>query len=279
MVKQEDSPRQIEKKYPEEKLEEKTVKDFFHADRKCKGTPKMDNLKFVYLSGYRKNLRTIEENIAWLKAQLPQKVKLIAVSKTQPVEMMLRAYQCGQRVFGENKAREMEEKHHQLPADIEWHFIGHLQSNKVKYIAPFVHLIQAVDREELLPVINREAVKNKRIIPCLLQFHIATEETKYGMNWEEAAHLLESKTLEQYDHVRIIGVMGMASFTEDTALIRREFSTLYHYYLLMKNNYFRDNPDFMEISMGMSGDYPLAIEEGSTMIRVGTLLFGERNLR
>ena len=188
--------------------------------------------------------------------------------------MILQAYQCGQRVFGENKAREMEEKHQQLPADIEWHFIGHLQSNKVKYIAPFVHLIQAVDREELLPVINREAVKNKRIIHCLLQFHIATEETKYGMNWEEAAHLLESETLAQCDHLRIIGVMGMASFTEDTALIRKEFSTLYHYYLLMKNSYFRDNPDFKEISMGMSGDYPLAIEEGSTMIRVGTLLFG-----
>ncbi|TXI88375.1 MAG: YggS family pyridoxal phosphate-dependent enzyme [Crocinitomicaceae bacterium] len=218
----------------------------------------------------------IAEKILQIKQALPESVQLIAVSKTKPVEAIVQAYQAGQRAFGENKVQELVDKHEALPKDIEWHLIGHLQTNKVKYIAPFVHLIHAVDSLKLLKEINKEAKKNNRIISCLLQFHIANEETKFGLTFEEATELLGSREFVEMEHVRIVGVMGMASFVDDSEQISDEFRTLYNYFQILKSHYFKFNPDFKEISMGMSGDYQLAIEEGSTMVRIGSTIFGGR---
>ena len=201
---------------------------------------------------------------------------LVAVSKTKPAEDILKLYQSGQRIFGENKVQEMVSKYEVLPNDIQWHQIGHLQKNKVKYIAPFVAMIHAVDSFELLEVINKEAVKNSRTIDVLLQFHIATEETKFGLNKDEAVQLLTVLEKEPLPNVRICGVMGMASFTEDTNLIRSEFRSLNEIFTSLKNQFFVENPFFKEISMGMSGDYKIAIEEGSTMVRIGSAIFGGR---
>ncbi len=203
-------------------------------------------------------------------------VTLVAVSKTKPAEDILKLYQSGQRIFGENKVQEMVSKYEVLPKDIQWHQIGHLQKNKVKYIAPFVAMIHAVDSFELLEVINKEAVKNSRTIDLLMQFHIATEETKFGLNKDEAVHLLTLLEKEPLPNVRICGVMGMASFTEDTNLIRSEFRSLNEIFTSLKNQFFVENPFFKEISMGMSGDYKIAIEEGSTMVRIGSAIFGGR---
>ena len=203
-------------------------------------------------------------------------VTLVAVSKTKPAEDILKLYQSGQRIFGENKVQEMVSKYDVLPNDIQWHQIGHLQKNKVKYIAPFVAMIHAVDSFELLEVINKEAVKNSRTIDVLLQFHIATEETKFGLNKDEAVQLLTVLEKEPLPNVRICGVMGMASFTEDTNLIRSEFRSLNEIFTSLKNQFFVENPFFKEISMGMSGDYKIAIEEGSTMVRIGSAIFGGR---
>jgi len=203
-------------------------------------------------------------------------VTLVAVSKTKPAEDILKLYQSGQRIFGENKVQEMVSKYEVLPNDIQWHQIGHLQKNKVKYIAPFVAMIHAVDSFELLEVINKEAVKNSRTIDVLLQFHIATEETKFGLNKDEAVQLLTVLEKEPLPNVRICGVMGMASFTEDTNLIRSEFRSLNEIFTSLKNQFFVENPFFKEISMGMSGDYKIAIEEGSTMVRIGSAIFGGR---
>jgi pyridoxal phosphate enzyme (YggS family) len=203
-------------------------------------------------------------------------VTLVAVSKTKPAEDILKLYQAGQRIFGENKVQEMVSKYEVLPKDIQWHQIGHLQKNKVKYIAPFVAMIHAVDSFELLEVINKEAVKNSRTIDVLLQFHIATEETKFGLNKDEAVQLLTALEKEPLLNVRICGVMGMASFTEDTNLIRSEFRSLKEIFTSLKNQFFVENPFFKEISMGMSGDYKIAIEEGSTMVRIGSAIFGGR---
>ena len=219
---------------------------------------------------------SVAENIAELKSTLPENVTLIAVSKTKPAAVIQEAYNGGQRVFGENKVQEMVDKYDQLPKDIQWHLIGHLQSNKVKYIAPFVDLIHSVDSLKLLQEINKQAQKNNRIIPCLLQFHIASEETKFGLSFDEAKELLEDNSIVEMQHIEIVGVMGMASFTEDENVVRDEFQTLYSYFVLIKSHFFKFNPNFKEISMGMSGDYELAIEEGSTMIRVGSKLFGGR---
>lgn len=219
----------------------------------------------------------IAENVLRIRQQLPASVQLIAVSKTNPAEAVIQAYHAGQRAFGENKVQELVEKYEALPKDIEWHLIGHLQTNKVKYIAPFVHLIHAVDSLKLLKEINKEAARNNRVIDCLLQFHIASEETKFGMSFEEAKELLESEEFVHMDNVRITGIMGMASFTEDESQIRDEFRVLYGYFQVIKSHHFKFNPDFREISMGMSSDYEIAVEEGSTMVRVGSSIFGSRN--
>lgn len=218
----------------------------------------------------------IAERILELRRELPGNVQLIAVSKTKPNADIIQAYQAGQRAFGENKVQEMTDKYNELPKDIEWHLIGHLQTNKVKYIAPFVHLIHAVDSLKLLKEINKEAVKNNRVIDCLLQFHIASEETKFGLSFEEATELLESGEFISFENVRITGVMGMASFVEDEEQVADEFRTLYNYFQIIKSHHFKFNPDFKEISMGMSGDYKIAVEEGSTMVRIGSTIFGGR---
>lgn len=219
----------------------------------------------------------IGKNIKDIVEKLPQGVRLVAVSKTKPNEAIMEAYRAGQRIFGENKVQELVRKYEELPKDIEWHFIGHLQTNKVKYIAPFVHLIHGVDSLKLLKVINKEALKNKRIIPVLLQFHIAREETKFGLHLQEAREILESPEFKELNHVQIAGVMGMATYTDDEAQIRSEFRMLHDIFMQLKQGYFVDNEQFREISMGMSGDYPLAIEEGSTLVRIGSSIFGERN--
>lgn len=219
----------------------------------------------------------IGENIVSLKKQLPEGVKLVAVSKTKPNPDIMEAYSAGHRVFGENKVQDLARKYNELPKDIEWHFIGHPQTNKVKYIAPFIHLIHGVDSLKLLKVIDKEAAKNQRKIKCLLQFHIAGESTKFGLSPEEAVEILENKEYEALSNVEIAGVMGMATNTDDERQIRKEFRTLKAIFSRLKNEYFSEDVSFSEISMGMSDDFPLAIEEGSTMIRVGSKIFGARN--
>lgn len=205
-----------------------------------------------------------------------QNVTLLAVSKTHPPERILEIYQQGQRIFGENRAQEMLEKQAALPADIEWHLIGHLQTNKVKLIAPFVRMIHSVDSLRLLEEIDKQAAKAERTIDCLLQFHIAQEETKFGLDEAEARAILSSDTFRQMKNVRICGVMGMATFTDDEAQVRREFRHLRAIFEKLKQEFFPENPHFREISMGMSSDWRIAVEEGSTMVRVGSLIFGER---
>ena len=210
-------------------------------------------------------------------ASLPEGVKLIAVSKTKPASDIELLYNEGQRAFGENKALEMRDKHDFLPKDIEWHFIGHLQTNKVKYIAPFVTMIHSIDSAELLQTVNKLAEKNNRVIPCLLQFHIAEETTKFGLTWEECTELLTTPEFPKLQNVEIHGVMGMATFTDDEAQIHSEFHKLHSYFTKLKDLYFSDKDYFKEISMGMTDDYPIAIEEHSTMIRIGSAIFGARN--
>jgi pyridoxal phosphate enzyme (YggS family) len=219
----------------------------------------------------------IKENLNIVKASVPSNVTLIAVSKTKPVSDLQEAYDAGQRIFGENKALEMRDKHQVLPNDIQWHFIGHLQTNKIKYIAPFVTLIHAIDSLSLLEAVNKEAAKNNRVIDCLLQFHIAQEETKFGLDIEEARAMLESESFKNLNNINICGVMGMATFTDNAAQVRDEFKNLKNIFETLKENYFKENDSFKEISMGMSDDYPIAIEEGATMVRVGSKIFGARN--
>lgn len=219
---------------------------------------------------------SVQENIVKLREELPSEVTLIAVSKTKPVEMIREAYNAGQRDFGENKVQEMCDKHPFLPEDIRWHLIGHLQTNKVKYIAPFVQLIHSVDSLKLLREINKQAAKNHRVIDCLLQFHIAKEETKFGLDLDEARELLKSSEYHSLSNIRLVGVMGMATFTENEEEIREEFKFLKGLFKQLKNEFTGLQDHFTVISMGMSGDYKLAIEEGSTMIRVGSSIFGGR---
>ena len=219
----------------------------------------------------------IQENLNIVRATVPSNVTLIAVSKTKPVSDLQEAYDAGQRIFGENKALEMRDKYQELPKDIQWHFIGHLQTNKIKYIAPFVTLIHAIDSLSLLEAVNKEAAKNNRVIDCLLQFHIAQEETKFGLDMEEAKSLLESESFKNLKNINICGVMGMATFTDDVVQVRNEFKNLRNIFEALKENYFKANDSFKEISMGMSDDYPIAIEEGATMVRVGSKIFGARN--
>jgi len=220
---------------------------------------------------------SIAGNIDAIKNKLPNGVKLVAVSKTKPNEDILEAYHAGHKIFGENKVQDLVQKYEQLPKDIEWHFIGHPQTNKVKFIAPFIQLIHGVDSLKLLMAIDSEAKKNKREIGCLLQFHIAEEETKFGLTLSEAVEILESVEFKSLKNLKINGVMGMATYTDNIQQIRNEFKLLKTFFKTLKNEYFSEVKNFSEISMGMSDDYVVAIEEGSTMIRVGSKIFGERN--
>lgn len=219
---------------------------------------------------------SIVENLNQIRKEIPAHVKLVAVSKTKPNEAIAEAYRAGQRVFGENKPQELTQKWNDLPKDIEWHMIGHLQTNKVKYIAPFVSLIHSVDSPKLLAVIDKEAAKNGRVIDCLFQMHIAEEETKFGFDYNDLSQFLESGVLSDFCNVRMVGVMGMATFTSDEVQVGYEFHNLKEIFIKIKQKFFADKPYFKEVSMGMSDDYPLAIKEGSTMVRVGSAIFGER---
>lgn len=206
----------------------------------------------------------------------PKNVTLVAVSKTKPNEVILEMYNEGQRVFGENKVQELTAKYEALPKDIQWHAIGHLQTNKVKYIAPFITMIHSIDSLKLLKEVNKRAKQNDRTIDCLLQMHIAEEESKFGLDKQEVKAILDSEVYQNFQNIRIVGVMGMATFTDDNQQVRQEFQNLKSIFDNLKSTYFNHQDSFKEISMGMSGDYELAIEEGSTMVRIGSLLFGKR---
>lgn len=218
----------------------------------------------------------IAEALDTIKAEISDQVTLVAVSKTKPVEDVQTAYNAGQRIFGENKVQELTDKFETLPKDIEWHFIGHLQSNKVKYIAPFVSMIHAVDSLKLLKEIDKQAKKNDRTISCLLQFHIAEEDSKFGLNLEEAQQILSSNEFVELQNISIVGIMGMATFTDEEDQVREEFRTLENYFHVVKSHFFKYNETFEHLSMGMSGDYKIALEEGSTMVRLGSSIFGAR---
>lgn len=218
----------------------------------------------------------IQANLKEVLTSLPAQVKLVAVSKFHPNESIEQAYRAGQHIFGESKVQELTGKYETLPKDIEWHFIGHLQTNKVKYIAPYIAMIHAVDSYKLLAEIDKQAAKNGRVIPCLLEIHIAQEESKYGFTFQECREMLEAGEWKNLTHICIAGLMGMATFTEDETEIKREFDSLKQFFNEIKQNYFADRDTFREISMGMSHDYPLAIEAGSTLVRVGSKIFGER---
>lgn len=218
----------------------------------------------------------IKNQLLEVRKNIPDSVVLVAVSKTKPVSHIQEAYDLGERVFGENKVQELVEKQAALPHDIQWHLIGHLQTNKVKFIAPFVAMIHSIDSMKLLKEVNKQALKNNRVIDCLLQFHIAEEESKFGLTLESAKEILESKEFAEMRNISIVGVMGMATFSNNDNLIREEFRTLENYFHVIQSHFFKFNPNFKHISMGMSGDYKIAIEEGSTMVRVGSLIFGER---
>ena len=223
---------------------------------------------------------SITANISAIKKEIgTSNVKLIAVSKTKPVESILEAYEAGHRLFGENMVQELVEKHEKLPKDIEWHLIGHLQTYKVKYIAPFINLIHSVDSLKLIQEINKQALKHDRIIDCLLQLEIADEETKFGMDMAEAIELLRSNEFQELKNVRICGVMGIATFTDNPNMTAEEFYELKTFFNGLKDTFFRKDPAFKEISMGMSGDYHLAIEKGSTLIRLGSTIFGGRQVK
>ncbi|MEO0506901.1 MAG: YggS family pyridoxal phosphate-dependent enzyme [Bacteroidota bacterium] len=215
---------------------------------------------------------SITENLASIKKTIPERVTLVAVSKTKPNEALLEAYEAGQRVFGENKVQEMVQKWETLPKDIQWHMIGHVQRNKVKYMAPFVSLIHGVDSFRLLKEINKQAEKHDRVIDCLLQMHIAKEETKFGLDDEELEALLTDSEFSNLKNVRIVGLMGMATFTDNQDQIQSEFA-----YLKSKYDWVaKQLPEINTLSMGMSGDYAIAIDEGSTMVRIGSSIFGSR---
>ena len=213
----------------------------------------------------------ISENLKRIKKELPENVSLVAVSKTKSIDQIMEAYNAGQRIFGENKVQEMESKWNELPKDIEWHMVGHVQRNKVKYMAPFVALVHAVDSLRLLKEINKEAIKNKRTINCLLQIKIAQEESKYGMEEADAVQLLNSEAFKTLKNIKIVGLMGMATFTSEKEIISSEFGMLQNLFETLAEKF-----NLTVLSMGMSGDYKLAIENGSTMVRIGSTIFGDR---
>lgn len=219
---------------------------------------------------------SIKSNIKILRESIPSEVKVVAVSKFHPPEEIMEAYDAGQRIFGESRVQELVQKSYELPKDIEWHFIGGLQRNKVKQIAPFISLIHSVDSERLMREIEKQAAANNRTISCLLQIHVAEEDTKSGFTPNECKQFLSDGLWKECTHVRFIGIMGMATYTDDTDKIRNEFQRLRKLFDELKTIYFGNDCDFKEISMGMTSDFPVAIEEGSTMIRVGTLIFGKR---
>jgi pyridoxal phosphate enzyme (YggS family) len=219
---------------------------------------------------------SIADEIVRLHAELPPDVHIVAVSKYHPVEDVLEAYHAGQRAFGENLVPEIVNKCPQLPRDIEWHFIGHLQTNKVKYIAPFIHTVQSVDSLRLLDELNKQAEKNKRQIRILLQVHIAQEANKFGFRFDEIRDFFEWHRPDEWPELIFCGLMGMATFTKDAQQVRREFTALHDCFVDIKHRYFAENPDFIELSMGMSSDYRMAIEEGSNMVRIGSRIFGNR---
>ncbi len=220
-------------------------------------------------------MNDVAANISKIKQQIPAGVILVAVSKTKPVELLQEAYECGIRDFGENKVQELCTKQPLMPADVQWHLIGHLQTNKVKYIAPFIHLIHSVDSWKLLQEINKQAAKHNRVVNCLLQIYIASEETKYGLDKQELMEILTHSELQSLKHIRILGLMGMASNTSDESIIQREFKNLMQLFDELKHQSFAQT-SMETLSMGMSSDYALAIAEGSTMIRVGSSIFGSR---
>lgn len=220
---------------------------------------------------------SVKENLQKIKNDLPPHVTLVAVSKTKSRELILEAYEAGQRDFGENYVQELVDKQAQLPADIRWHFIGHLQSNKVKYIAPFVELIHGVDSFKLLQEINKQAIKAKRVIRCLLQLYIAAEETKFGLSFEECEELLRSAAFSELKNIHVSGFMAMASNTDNKEQIRREFRTVKQFADKISSGLSAGNVQLSVLSYGMSSDYKIAIEEGSTMVRIGSTIFGERN--
>lgn len=219
----------------------------------------------------------IKNNIKAITGELNSSCKLIAVSKTQPIERLQDAYDAGQRIFGENKAQELASKYAVLPKDIEWHMIGHLQTNKVKYIAPFVALIHSIDSIKLLEEVNKQAIKANRKISCLLQVHIAKEETKFGFDLNEIKELINSEALKNFSNIEIKGLMGMATFTENQQQIKNEFALINNLFKTLKTQPLPTNVEMKELSIGMSSDYKIAMEEGSTLVRVGTAIFGSRN--
>lgn len=216
---------------------------------------------------------SISDNLNEVKKNIPEGVKLIVVTKFQEAENIIKAYNCNQRDFAENKVQEIIRKKDDLPKDINWHMIGHLQTNKVKYIADFISMIQSVDSLKLLEEINKQAKKHNRVIDCLLQFYVAKEETKFGLSLEEAIEIIESPVLKTLENITICGVMGMASFTDDMSIVEKEFDELREIFTYLKANHFKEKPEFKEISMGMSGDYQLAIKKGSTIVRIGSIIF------
>ncbi len=220
---------------------------------------------------------SVTENLRQIKASLPEHVCLVAVSKLHPVEAIMEAYNTGQRVFGENKVQELLPKYEAMPKDIEWHLIGHLQTNKVKYVVPFVSLIHGVDSFKLLAEIDKQAKKIDKVVDCLLQIYIAQEESKFGFSDDEVNAMLTDNAYQELSNIRIRGLMGMASFTENEVQVRNEFKGLRQLFDALKRSYFNDDTDFNILSMGMSQDYRIAIEEGSTMVRIGSSIFGERN--
>ena len=223
-----------------------------------------------------KQYMSIVLNIKTIKESIPDKVKIVAVSKTHSIETIMEAYNTGHRIFGENKVQELITKKNQLPADISWHFIGHLQTNKVKQIVSFVDLIHGVDSFKLLETIDKEAKKVNRMVNCLLQIHIADESTKFGFSEKELLDILSSKIINSFENISVCGLMGMATFTENKQQIKNEFSNLKRFYEYLKINFFNNYDNFKELSMGMSDDYKIAIDEGSTIVRIGSSIFGIR---
>lgn len=219
---------------------------------------------------------SVKDNIDRLREEVPAEVKIVAVSKFHPIDEIMEAYDDGQTLFGESRVQELQDKHPELPQDIEWHFIGSLQRNKVRFIAPFVSLIHSLDSERLMREIDNRAAQNNRVIRCLLQLHVADEETKSGFSPDECREFLDSGNWKKYPNVEIVGVMGMATFTDDTEQVRSEFKQIKALFEEFKANHFANNENFKEVSMGMSNDYRIAVEEGATIIRVGTLIFGSR---
>jgi len=218
----------------------------------------------------------VQEAIQKITSQFPNGVQLVAVSKYHPKEAILEAYEAGQRIFGESKIQELCAKEQSLPTDIQWHFIGHLQRNKIKYIVPFISLIHSIDSVQLLQEVNKQAAKKERVIPCLLQVHIAQEETKYGFSLEECKQFCMRKEWQDLENIEIHGLMGMATNTKDQQQVEQEFESLHQLFCALKESCFQEHAYFKELSMGMSNDYPLAVAHGSTLVRIGTSIFGKR---